>query len=181
MFKKWWFWLILAILLIAISYFVFFLLNRKKDTEQPSINQNENTEQSDSSTYRIVDMTMFQYEKEGQLVINTGEEWESFTKNGKINSFTVSDTDEMVPISLPAPDFNKETIIVVAMGTRPNGGYSLELDKITENAGITVYIKKISPGQNCITTQAFVYPLLVVAIPKTNLNIDYNFVEATSC
>ena len=71
-------------------------------------------------------------------------------------------------------DFNRYIVIAVFMGAKTSGGYSITVDKIIEKSDkITVYINEISPGKNCITTDAITYPFELIKIPKTDKKIIF--------
>lgn len=67
---------------------------------------------------------------------------------------------------------DRYTVIAAFMGSRPTGGYSIEVSKAVEVPGrpdrVDVELIMTSPGVNCIVTQAFTSPYHVVAIPKTD-------------
>ena len=57
-------------------------------------------------------------------------------------------------------------VIVVAVGMRPTGGYSVRIEEIRPGAGlIDVHAREEKPGPHCVTTQAITYPLHAVTVP----------------
>jgi PrcB C-terminal len=68
---------------------------------------------------------------------------------------------------LPAIDFSREMIVVAALGSHSTGGYGILLEGASEAAvdGITVSVNSISPGSNCVVTEAFTQPVDVARLP----------------
>lgn len=69
--------------------------------------------------------------------------------------------------SLPAIDFSREAIVVVALGARSSGGYGILLAGAAESGAneIAVTVHSTSPGPNCVTTQAFTQPVDIARLP----------------
>jgi hypothetical protein len=68
----------------------------------------------------------------------------------------------------PEIDFARESLVVVALGTRPSGGYRIRIEKIQERAGaVEVTVGKYAPGQNCLSTQAITKPIAIARMPRT--------------
>jgi hypothetical protein len=79
----------------------------------------------------------------------------------------------------PAPhvDFSKEMVIVVTMGTKRTGGYSVEIVGVQpEGKKLQVTFKQTSPPPGAMTIQALTAPFHFVAAPKSDLAPE--FVEA---
>lgn len=69
--------------------------------------------------------------------------------------------------SLPAVDFSREMVIVVAMGRRPTGGFGIEVDSVVARDGsMVVAVTQTAPGSTCMTTQAFTAPAAAVRVPR---------------
>lgn len=69
----------------------------------------------------------------------------------------------------PAPsiDFSREMVIVVALGLRNTGGFSVKVDAVVaEGTGAVVRYTATSPGPECITSQSTTAPLDVVRVPR---------------
>lgn len=94
-----------------------------------------------------------------RTVIRDQSAWESFWANATKN-FTN-------PPAVPSVDFAQEMVIVAAMGGRPTGGYSIAIESAHE-AGATVYVtvREISPGANCVVTQAGTSPVTAARVPR---------------
>ena len=71
--------------------------------------------------------------------------------------------------SLPVIDFNRYSVILVALGERNTGGYAIEVTRLASTsdylyAGIT----STSPGSRCSTSQALTQPFDIVRIPRAH-------------
>ena len=75
---------------------------------------------------------------------------------------------------VPAVDFDRELVIVAAMGARHTGGYSIRVDEARSYGDhVTIHAVETSPGRGCVTTQAFTAPVDVVKIPRTAAEIRF--------
>ncbi len=64
-------------------------------------------------------------------------------------------------------------LILISMGEKNTGGYSIEVLNVVDNEGITTIITKVTaPEKDQITTQAITYPKTAIKIAK---NISPNF------
>jgi PrcB C-terminal len=68
---------------------------------------------------------------------------------------------------LPAIDFTQEMILVVALGERPTGGYSIFVDQVFEadDRGIDVVVRSLRPAFGCVVTDAVTQPVDVARVP----------------
>jgi hypothetical protein len=80
---------------------------------------------------------------------------------------------------LPAVDFNRETIVVAAMGQRSSGGYGITIDS-GGVAGDTVVltVTEHSPGPTCGATAALTAPIALARILRPRATVK--FVEKTA-
>lgn len=83
------------------------------------------------------------------------------------------------PIAAPPNvDFGREMIVLVALGERPTGGYSILVDSAGSNAnGVTVWVGTSSPAPHCGTTQALTQPVDIARLPR--LDPPVHFVETS--
>jgi hypothetical protein len=66
---------------------------------------------------------------------------------------------------LPRVDFARETILAVFMGTRPTGGYAIDVRDVTlEGADLFVDLVLVEPAADAVTTQALTSPWAVVRV-----------------
>jgi hypothetical protein len=80
---------------------------------------------------------------------------------------------------LPAVDFGRDIILLAAMGTRPTGGYAIDIAPVYQQDGeLYAVVQETSPGSACPTTQALTHPLRVVLVARTDAPV--HFVEHTA-
>jgi len=69
--------------------------------------------------------------------------------------------------ALPAIDFTREMVVVVGLGTRSSGGYSIVVDGASVAGGtIEVVVQKTSPGASCVVTSALTEPVDIARLPR---------------
>ena len=79
----------------------------------------------------------------------------------------------------PAIDFEREMIIVAAMGTRPTGGYGIYIDSAAVVKGsFAVFVRSVRPGATCGTTAALTQPVDLARAPRIFLSA--HFVESAT-
>lgn len=79
----------------------------------------------------------------------------------------------------PAVDFERNVVIVAAMGSRPTGGYDIEVESVhRDGESLFVVVRTTSPGDDCMVTQAFTAPTTAVRVPR--VSGDVHFVEKES-
>ncbi len=67
----------------------------------------------------------------------------------------------------PEVDFSRRTVVLLALGERSSGGYSVRFDGITrEEGGAVVRYTVTRPGPGCMTTQAITSPVDVVSVSR---------------
>lgn len=80
---------------------------------------------------------------------------------------------------LPAVDFQREVVIVAAMGRRPTGGYHIRVQEAAAHADhVAVTVVEAAPGVACVVTQAFTAPTDVVRVARAGLPVRFRTVEA---
>lgn len=100
--------------------------------------------------------------------ITTLREWQAFWREAQ--SYQSEDLVESCKVrALPRVDFGKYTLLVLALGQRPTGGYSAVFQYASENSSrIDVAALEVRPnGKDCTTTQAVTYPVTFALIPRT--------------
>jgi len=80
---------------------------------------------------------------------------------------------------LPDVDFATSEVLVLAMGQRSSGGYSIDVREVRYTYD-TVYtsVLQTSPGPACVTTLALTRPAIALRIPR--VADDVAFVEETA-
>ncbi|MBU8906608.1 protease complex subunit PrcB family protein [Desertibacillus haloalkaliphilus] len=66
----------------------------------------------------------------------------------------------------------RHTYIILALGMRPTGGYSIEVTSIREkNDKVVIQAREIAPGPYDFVTQVITYPTKVVKLDRTTLPV----------
>jgi PrcB C-terminal len=88
-----------------------------------------------------------------------------------------------LPPPLPAIDFDREMLIVAAMGSRPTGGYVITIEGVFESSrGLTVRVRSISPAPGCGVTLALTQPVDIARVPRRDGSVAFTEqVETRSC
>jgi PrcB C-terminal len=73
-----------------------------------------------------------------------------------------------LPTPAPStPDFSKEMVVGVFLGTKPTPGYGVTIVSATTEGGVLrVRYREASPPADAISAQVITYPYHIVAIPK---------------
>ena len=80
---------------------------------------------------------------------------------------------------VPSIDFEREMVLLAAMGGRSSGGYRVQVQAAAALADrVAVRVIETSPGGNCIVTAALTEPVDVVRIPRTPLPVEFRTVTA---
>ena len=75
---------------------------------------------------------------------------------------------------MPAVDFAKEAVAAVFLGTRPTGGFGVELVGAGEMAGAFVLqYRETKPAPDAITAQVITSPFLLVAMPTVDGDVKF--------
>jgi hypothetical protein len=67
----------------------------------------------------------------------------------------------------PTVDFSRNMVLLVAMGTRPSGGYTARIDRVYDADGTRVVEATFTSPQNCLTIAAITAPCAAVIAPTT--------------
>jgi hypothetical protein len=74
----------------------------------------------------------------------------------------------------PAVDFAREMVVAVFMGSRPTGGFSVEIVSATERDGqIVVSYRERMPSSDAITAQVLTSPYHIAAIGKSDKPVRF--------
>ncbi len=86
---------------------------------------------------------------------------------------------QIPPPPVPAVNFSKNSILLVALGEQKTSGYSIEIVKIEATSKeARVYLNLIFPSQASILLPALTQPFMLVKTPKINKAVQ--FVETSS-
>lgn len=87
-------------------------------------------------------------------------------------------TRATMPVSLPKVDFKKFDVVAVFMGSKPTGGYSVEIGDVRrDKKEATIPVTLHKPGPGSIVTQAFTYPFAMRAVPKLPKTVKFTVTE----
>lgn len=80
----------------------------------------------------------------------------------------------------PEIDFEKYTLLVVASGARPSGGYSVALQSVWESEShVEVMALELRPlGGNCTAIAIVTYPVAFALIPHTSKPVRFRIEQA---
>ncbi len=68
--------------------------------------------------------------------------------------------------AMPVVDFEREMIVVAALGRQRSGGYTIRVDRAYREGPKTVIIVQAeSPGEGCIVTNALTSPVDIARLP----------------
>ncbi len=76
--------------------------------------------------------------------------------------------------ALPSVDFAKQMVVGVFLGTRPTGGYGVEIVRATMmGGGLRVEFVETAPRPDAITAQVLTAPYHLVAVPRTDGDVQF--------
>ena len=76
--------------------------------------------------------------------------------------------------ALPRVDFNREMIVVAALGARPSGGYDVVIESVAQDsAGIEVALRRASPAPGCPVSAVTTQPADVARIPASEQPVRF--------
>ena len=69
--------------------------------------------------------------------------------------------------AVPEIDFEREMIVVAALGTRSSGGYGIYLDSAeVDRDTLVVHVRRVQPGPTCGVTAALTEPVDLARAPR---------------
>jgi hypothetical protein len=78
---------------------------------------------------------------------------------------------------LPVVEFDRELIVLAALGAKPTGGHEIVIASAVEQDGaVVIQLSATAPGQDCMTTQAITTPADVARIPRVAATIGFDLV-----
>lgn len=81
----------------------------------------------------------------------------------------------------PDIDFERYLVVAVYLGSRPSGGYDVEIKRIVAGAGkATLHVAETYPGKGCvvITVQTTPYHYVMVTKPADRIPFDFLLTRA---
>ena len=124
-----------------------------------------------------------------RMVIRDRETWADVWKqiySGPISFSWNGPGSEKVPnLPPPAPqiDFSHNMLLVVTMGSEPNGGYEIVVDGVYEHANqLEVVVRNVSPGRSCFNLHIVTSPVDIVELEKREGSVVFRDVDiVTDC
>ena len=86
------------------------------------------------------------------------------------------------PIAEYIVDFSSRRVVLLSLGGRPTGGYSISVEKIEDYGDFikaAIVIKK--PGSNCVVTQALTSPYQFVEVESVKELLFEERIEVVNC
>jgi len=116
----------------------------------------------------------------------------STTKEKEISFYQIGNKDEfesifrkihsaqIPPPSIPEIDFNSKIAIVIVLGQKPTGGYSINIenDAKLEDGILSVKVNIVKPQPGSMLTQAFTNPYIVAEVNKNGIK-TINFLDSS--
>jgi len=100
------------------------------------------------------------------------------SKEALVSIFETINSTREPGMEIPSIDFSTESILLLAMGQKNTGGYSISVDRIVnEGDDWVVYVKNSAPGPTDFVTDVITTPCILVSIPKTSSNIVFKEVD----
>lgn len=81
------------------------------------------------------------------------------------NEIRMLQNDKMLKNKISPLDVQKSNFVILNMGEKNTGGYSISIESVVEtDKNIIISVKESSPEPDSIVSQAFTYPFCVVKI-----------------
>jgi hypothetical protein len=110
-------------------------------------------------------------EASARVVIRSPTEWTRYQE-------LLGGAPDGAPV--PAVDFERDMVILVAMGQRPTGGYQIEVSQVVRaDTLLTATVTETAPGRSCMTTQAFTAPAVAVRVPRFAGQVRFREIRRT--
>lgn len=75
---------------------------------------------------------------------------------------------------VPVIEFGRDMVVLVALGARASGGYSVEIQSAELREGeIVVSAVELEPGQSCVVSTGLTAPVDLVLIPQSDAAIRF--------
>lgn len=83
---------------------------------------------------------------------------------------------------LPAVDFSRHMLIAVALGTRPSGGFGIEVRSVaTRGESLEIAVAESCPAAGAMVTLSLTQPVEVVRAPRLAQTPSFRETRAASC
>ena len=132
--------------------------------------------------YYPLESTSLSYELPERVAraISTVQEWKRLWADIESHSSAEDAASSSAASAVPNIDFNRYTVLVVALGTRPTGGYSVAFHSAREyESKIDLVAYELRPnGKDCIVTTSLTYPVAFALIPATQKPVHFSIERA---
>lgn len=82
---------------------------------------------------------------------------------------------------VPPIDFEARSIIAVFIGTRPTGGFSVEIQRVTRADDLLIVTAlETTPAPDQIVIQALTQPYHIISVPRTEAQVRFNVLRRVS-
>ena len=87
------------------------------------------------------------------------------------------------PPRVPLVDFEREMVVLAALGRRPSLGYDIVIRSAArDSVGIEVQLRRSNPGHGCMVGASVTEPLDLAKIPASSLHVRFTeLITATPC
>lgn len=80
----------------------------------------------------------------------------------------------------PEVDFEKDMLLIAAMGPRGSGGYSVDIERVVERSDeLIAHVRFTSPGERCGAIAVITSPADIVRLPKSEKTIRWEVKRVT--
>lgn len=101
-----------------------------------------------------------------RVVVRTTEDWHALW-----SELTILQVPQPDP---PEIDFDRQMVIVATMGRQSTGGYLIAIPAVHEHeGGLFVEVVEVSPGPDCLTTQALTTPTAAIKIEARDQPVTF--------
>ncbi|MFP4378654.1 MAG: protease complex subunit PrcB family protein [Spirochaetales bacterium] len=101
-----------------------------------------------------------------QTVVTEQETW--------IDGWAALTANESPPPERPEVSFADSTVVIIVLGERPTGGYSVAISNVTYSGDeATVEVRVENPAADAMVTQALTTPFVVARLVGPNLNVIF--------
>jgi hypothetical protein len=107
-------------------------------------------------------------EKATELVVTNSTQWAEVWKKHS--------AQQQPAKALPEVDFKTNSVVLVALGRKPTGGYAVEVSDVRSSEGKTeILVKTRAPKPGGIQLQALSAPFHIVAVPKISGPVKFKY------
>jgi hypothetical protein len=121
---------------------------------------------SDGEVHTLLAQSYSGISDAADLVIRSTDEWAAFWERAH--------ADITPPPPPPHVDFSGRMVVAAAMGSRPSGGFGIEIESVhSRGADLYVHVRERRPAANCMVTAAITAPVTAVSVPRTDGQVRF--------